>query len=543
MKKLSLFIALLLAGASLFAQSPQMFKYQSVVRDASGTYIPNQLVSFRLSVIQDSPQGIIVYSESHTLPTNDFGLANLDVGNGSVLNGNFSSINWGEHEHFLRIELDANGGSNYQLMGTSQLLSVPYALHAASADNVDDADADPANELNQSMTLAGSTLNLTDAAGTLSANLAAINTDNQQLTLTGTTLSISNGNSILLPAGTGNTLNAAYNQGGAGAGRVITANAGEVQINAQGANAIGLRVNNAATGVAILAETASVANTFSAIQASTNSSSTIASAIIGNSNGAAWGVSGQIASTATAGAAVYGSNLRTTGGSGVLGIGFNGLVGETNYQTGFGVFGLNYDVNTPVGNAIGTYGRGYIGFWGEVNPGGAFAVYSNGDFAATGTKAFQIDHPEDPTNKYLRHFCIESNEVLNLYRGTVVFDINGEAEVLLPDYFELINRNFSYQLTPIGAAMNLFVKEEITNNRFVIAGGEPGKKVSWTVQAERNDPYLQQYPEKRENVVIKDGRNKGKYLMPNLYGQPTEKAEVQTPTSVKQEKMKLQSAE
>lgn len=543
MKKLILFLAILFAGTSLIAQSPQMFKYQSVVRDASGTHISNQLVSFRLSLVQDSPEGTVVYSETHTLPTNDFGLANLDVGNGSMLSGNFSNINWGGHEHFIRIELDATGGSNYQLMGTSQLLSVPYALHAASADNVDDADADPTNEVNQSLSLTGSTLNLTDAGGTLSANLASLNTDNQQLSLNGTTLSISNGNSVSLPAGGGNTLNQAYNQGGAGAGRVITANAGEVQINAQGANAIGLRVNNAATGVAILAETASAANTFSAFQASTNSNSNIASAIIGNTNGAAWGVSGQVAQSATAGAAVYGSNLRTNGGSGVLGIGFNGVVGETNYQTGFGVYGLNYDVNTPVGNAIGTYGRGYIGIWGEVNPGGAFAVYSNGDFAASGTKAFQIDHPEDPANKYLRHFCIESNEVLNLYRGTGVFDENGETEILLPDYFELINRNFSYQLTPIGAAMNLYVKAEIADNRFVIAGGEPGKKVSWTVQAERNDPYLQQNPEKRENVVSKSERNKGSYLMPNLYGQPAEKAEVKTPAPNRPEKLNLQSAE
>ncbi|MDP5082224.1 MAG: hypothetical protein NWP87_06160, partial [Winogradskyella sp.] len=132
-----------------------------------------------------------------------------------------------------------------------------------------------------------------------------------------------------------------------------------------------------------------------------------------------------------------------------------------------------------------------------------------------------IDHPEDPANKILKHFSIESNEVLNMYRGIESFDANGKAVVSLPDYYDSINKNPSYQLTPIGAAMpNLYIESEINNGEFIIAGGVANKKVSWQITSERNDPYLKQNPEQRDVVLIKEGERSGKYLNPELYGQP-----------------------
>lgn len=161
---------------------------------------------------------------------------------------------------------------------------------------------------------------------------------------------------------------------------------------------------------------------------------------------------------------------------------------------------------------------------GVMGIGNWYGVFSSGDLGSSGTKTFLIDHPEDPANKMLRHFSIESNEVLNMYRGTDVFDVDGKVVVNLPDYYDSINKNPSYQLTPIGAAMpNLFIESEVNNGQFIIAGGIPGKKVSWEITAERNDPYLQQNPEKREVVVDKEGDRKGKYLTPELYSQPKEK--------------------
>ncbi|MBL4585577.1 MAG: hypothetical protein JKX84_00760, partial [Flavobacteriales bacterium] len=238
-------------------------------------------------------------------------------------------------------------------------------------------------------------------------------------------------------------------------------------------------------------------------------------------------VTGQAEATSTAQAAVYGSNLRTNGGHGVRGVGFNGVVGETAQSSGNAVYGENFDNVAPLGNGIGVAGSG---FWGVIGQdrylgaqAGAYGVLANGELGATGVKSFIIDHPTDPENKFLKHFSSESNEVLNIYRGNVTFNANGEAVVSMPDYYDLINRNPSYQLTPIGGFAQLYIKSEMGNGQFVIAGGTEGMKASWTVYSERNDPYLQQYPEKRNVVVEKREGQKGKYFMPQLYGQGTDK--------------------
>merc|ERR1712169_113509 len=118
--------------------------------------------------------------------------------------------------------------------------------------------------------------------------------------------------------------------------------------------------------------------------------------------------------------------------------------------------------------------------------GGWYGVLSLGDSSASGGKYFTIDHPANPENKILRHASIESNEILNLYRGTTTLNTDGKAVVTLPDYYDLININPSYQLTAVGASMpNLFIEREIENGEFIIGGGIPNKKVSWVVTSER----------------------------------------------------------
>jgi len=137
MKKFTFILAAVFSAIVLSAQPPQSFKYQAVARDNAGNVITDQNVSFRISILQGSAGGTSVYSETHSVTTNDFGLANLNVGGGTPVSGNFSTISWGSNIYFLKIEMDPLGGSAYQLMGTSQLLSVPYALYARnSADGV-----------------------------------------------------------------------------------------------------------------------------------------------------------------------------------------------------------------------------------------------------------------------------------------------------------------------------------------------------------------------------------------------------------------------
>ena len=105
------------------------------------------------------------------------------------------------------------------------------------------------------------------------------------------------------------------------------------------------------------------------------------------------------------------------------------------------------------------------------------------------------------------------------------------------DYFENINRNPTYQLTPIGGFSNLYIKQKVENNRFVIAGGNTGLEVSWTVTAERNDAYLQQNPQQREVELEKRDGQKGKYFMPQLFNQPNEKAIFPAKEKVEQKEM------
>ena len=148
-------------------------------------------------------------------------------------------------------------------------------------------------------------------------------------------------------------------------------------------------------------------------------------------------------------------------------------------------------------------------------------VTIGGNFFVSGTKNFRIDHPLDPTNKYLDHAAIESSEVLNQYSGNVVLDDKGEGRVEFPDWFAAINEDFRYQLTAIGApGPNLYVSEEIKDNSFTIAGGRPAMKVSWQVTARRNDAYMKAHP----YVVEQDKPEfeRGYYTLPELYGAPKE---------------------
>ncbi len=114
-----------------FAQAPQAFKYQSIIRNAAGNPMVSTLVPVRVSVHDGSPSGAVVYQETHLPTTNQFGLINLEIGNGTVVSGTFSAIAWSSGSKWIEIEADFGGG--FISMGASQLLSVPYALNAASA--------------------------------------------------------------------------------------------------------------------------------------------------------------------------------------------------------------------------------------------------------------------------------------------------------------------------------------------------------------------------------------------------------------------------
>jgi hypothetical protein len=167
-----------------------------------------------------------------------------------------------------------------------------------------------------------------------------------------------------------------------------------------------------------------------------------------------------------------------------------------------------------------------IGIWGKSNS-GPFAGFFEGNVRVTGNlqKAgggFKIDHPLDPANKYLNHAFVESTDMKNVYDGIVILDANGEAIIDLPEWFETLNKDFRYQVTSIGApGPNLYIADEISNNRFRIAGGTKDMKVSWQVTGIRKDPWAAKYsfPVEEEKLDSEHGF----YLHPDLYNQSEEK--------------------
>jgi hypothetical protein len=137
MKKILLTLITVFIAAGLSAQAPQTFKYQTVVRNTSNAILDNTDVYFRISILQGSSTGTEVYKETFSLKTNDFGLAAFNIGQGTVESGSFAAISWSSYEFWVKVELDpdAAGSAVYEEVGTSQLLSVPYALSAKVADN------------------------------------------------------------------------------------------------------------------------------------------------------------------------------------------------------------------------------------------------------------------------------------------------------------------------------------------------------------------------------------------------------------------------
>ncbi|MBX3316461.1 MAG: hypothetical protein KF902_06300 [Phycisphaeraceae bacterium] len=226
---------------------------------------------------------------------------------------------------------------------------------------------------------------------------------------------------------------------------------------------------------------------------------------------------------------VYGSASETSG------VNF-GVRGVTDSPLGFGVRGVAGATGVGV-NAVGVHGRSSgqsgRGVYGEANSAdgttygvigyttsaSGYAVYADGALAASGTKTFVIDHPQDPENRLLLHYSAEGPEPYLVYRGTVTLDDAGVAQVALPHYFDQVARDPQYQLTPVGApSPSLHVARKVSEGTFAIGGGVPGLEVCWTVTAVRNDLWVRANPPATEKM--KPDHERGTYLRPELYGQP-----------------------
>jgi hypothetical protein len=213
-------------------------------------------------------------------------------------------------------------------------------------------------------------------------------------------------------------------------------------------------------------------------------------------------------------------------GEGLLGVGISAYTsgGSTNQR---GVEGDAYGDDLPMGiagfsNNDGATPNFSIGVYGSASGGVTnYAGYFAGDIYVSGTvygtvKAFKIDDPLDPGNKYLVHSCVESNEMVTVYTGNITTDAGGEATVTLPGYFEALNTDARYQLTVIGQFAQAIVSQKIMSNSFRIKTSLPNVEVSWQVTGLRHDAAAVAHP--MTNEVNKESFNKGKYLDAGAYG-------------------------
>lgn len=226
------------------------------------------------------------------------------------------------------------------------------------------------------------------------------------------------------------------------------------------------------------------------------------------------GVAGYHLGASGQGIGVYGSSA-SAGGRGVFGYVANG----TSNSAVQGVSAAS-NGNGIIGEA--TVGSSAYAIWGKAPQG--VGVLCNGALQVTGNKMFRIDHPFDPENKYLQHYCSEGPEPLNVYRGNVVTDARGYATIALPDYFEEINRDPSYQLTVIDRSDDFILAKviaETKDNAFTIRTSKSNVRVSWRVEGVRNDRYVRHYGAPVE--VDKTDKDRGTYQHPELYGLPKER--------------------
>lgn len=197
MRKQFLFSLLILCSLSILGQTPELINYQAVIKGQDGETLINQAISLKASIIQNNASGNSIYSEVHQVETNQYGLVNLKIGEGEVTLGEFATIMWGADSYFLKIEVDITGGTSYTEIGTMQMVSVPYALYAKDVANKDDADADPANEI-QTLSILNDQLSISEG-NTITIPSEDVTNELQTLQINGENLEISDGNSVVLP--------------------------------------------------------------------------------------------------------------------------------------------------------------------------------------------------------------------------------------------------------------------------------------------------------------------------------------------------------
>ncbi|BCM90162.1 hypothetical protein IAD21_02013 [Abditibacteriota bacterium] len=251
----------------------------------------------------------------------------------------------------------------------------------------------------------------------------------------------------------------------------------------------------------------------------------------GINNGTDYSGIGVYGSHAGYGPGVYGTSINGVGvqgrankNSGVEGFSTTSSGVHGNSSSGIGVYGSSDSSIGTYGTSssnYGVYGHSYnsIGVYGDSVNGNA--GFFKGNVIVTGTLAkgagsFKIDHPQHPATEYLSHSFVESPDMMNVYNGNATTNGKGEVWVRMPSYFQALNRDFRYQLTPIGQFAQVIVGQKMSGNRFLIRTDKPNIEVSWQVTGIRNDAYARAHRIRIEETKAR--ADQGKYLFPAGFG-------------------------
>lgn len=474
----SIFISLLfvLTALGALAQAPQAINYQAKARAANGNTLTNQAIGVKMTILESSAVGTPVYTEVHAVSTDEFGIFTLQIGQGTPIIGLFPQIDWGSNIHYLKVELDATGGTNYQEMSVSQFVAVPYALYAETAGNGGGGGGSD----DQTLTLTNDQLSIEDGN---SVNLSPYkdNTDDQTLNFNSGSkqLSISAGNSVDLSSLSSSGGSFSLPHSGSYNGSIPVMELTYAP-NGSSDNAFEIHNNGDDDGLAIFQ----------------GSSAADALDILNNGLGEAI----EIDNGASAREAIDVDQDADDEGIYVSQDGVNNA----------GEFRVSGSSNSGDAIYARTSGSGRAGYF-DGN------VQVDGSLSKSGG-SFKIDHPLDPANQYLYHSFVESPDMMNIYNGNVTTDANGLAVVKMPAWFNELNRDFRYQLTTIGSFARAMVQQKMQQSQFIIQTDQAHVEVSWQVTGIRKDPWAEAHRIPVEEAKPSD--EKGYYLHPELYGKP-----------------------
>ncbi len=647
------------------AQVPQQMNYQGIARDEKGTPLCHSELHLRIGITAFSDAHDFIYQETHSCQTNEFGLYQLRIGGGTPSLGNFTQIPWSTGNLFIHVEIKPNPNAEYMPIGTTSLLSVPYAFYAASSGELSATTktraasnfiekTNSSGVVNASSQLYdnGSSIGLgtsTPASGSKlhilssSSNSELLRLQNNNAnaygrftmynntstsyatftkygsTVTGGYVGISslypyanllafgNNNGGFLLSNSGNIGLSIYKAGSSKLKFHVDYASENLSIGGNASPAANLHINQASNGDTIIVTNnlsghafndglkiqlsgleASIVNqeqsalnfgtnnlihlhmnaagllglgtlqpeatlhiagqTDTSLYVTSNSANGLYNgiiraeyigsslddhvAIVGRSvpdasvnNGI--GISGeggyigvQAMAKCSSPLSVYGSLSEGNSRGETYGA-YGSAQSDTAGNLGmkYGVYGVagggqfNYGVYGAVNNA-GASLNSYAGFFnGKVNINGTLNVLGS---ITKGSGTFKIDHPLDPENKYLYHSFVESPDMMNIYNGNCITNQQGKAVILLPDYFEALNKDFRYQLTCIGQPAQVWIAEKIQANQFTIQSDKPNVEISWQITGIRHDAYAKAHRVVAE--VEKETENKGKYLYPEEAG-------------------------